>query len=104
MVCFADRRSVFNLLRCCRCSDLFEQLDLNSDFIVDIETGAFFDLPVDPKEKSLNMLNGIYYISDLSSDNSTYLNNIRLIPGREYEIKSDQTLICGNKEFRIEII
>ncbi|MCR5047513.1 MAG: FHA domain-containing protein [Saccharofermentans sp.] len=62
------------------------------------------DKSISPIHAQIKKADKVYYISDLSSDNSTYLNNIRLIPGREYEIKSDQTLICGNKEFRIEII
>lgn len=62
------------------------------------------DKSISPIHAQIRKYDRAYYISDLSSDNSTYLNNVRLLPGREYEIKSDQKLICGNKEFRIEII
>ena len=62
------------------------------------------DKSISPIHAQIRKNDRAYYISDLSSDNSTYLNNVRLIPGREYEIKSEQRLMCGNKEFRIEII
>ena len=45
-----------------------------------------------------------YYVSDLSADNSTFLNDIRLTPGQDYEIKSEQVLMCGRREFRIQIM
>lgn len=62
------------------------------------------DKSISPIHAQIKKADRVYYISDMSSDNSTYLNNIRLIPGREYEIKSDQTLICGTREFKIEIM
>ncbi len=45
-----------------------------------------------------------YYIRDLSNDNSTYLDNVRLEPQKDYEIKSGQTLMCSRIEFQIEIM
>ena len=45
-----------------------------------------------------------YYVRDISSDNMTFLDNIRLDARREYEIKNGQSLICGETEFRIEIL
>ena len=62
------------------------------------------DKGISPIHVQVKKVDRVYYVSDLSSDNSTYLNNIRLLPGREYEIKSDQTLMCGKREFKIEIL
>lgn len=62
------------------------------------------DKSLSPIHAQIRKIGKTYYASDLSSDNSTYLNDIRLQPGREYEIKSDQTLMCGKREFRIEIM
>ena len=62
------------------------------------------DKEISPIHAQIKKINRTYYVSDLSSDNSTFLNNVRLEPGREYEIKSDQTLMLGKREFKIEII
>lgn len=62
------------------------------------------DRSLSPIHAQIRKIGRNYYVSDLSSDNSTYLNNIRLQSGREYEIKSDQVLMCGQREFRIEIM
>ncbi|MCQ2516706.1 MAG: FHA domain-containing protein [Saccharofermentans sp.] len=45
-----------------------------------------------------------YFIRDLSRDNSTFLDNVRLEPQKEYEIKSGQTLLVSRTEFQIEIM
>ena len=45
-----------------------------------------------------------YYVCDLSADNSTFINNIRLTSGQDYEIKTGQVLMCGKREFGIEIM
>lgn len=45
-----------------------------------------------------------YYIRDLSNDNSTFLDNVRLEPQKDYEIKSGQTLLVSRTEFQIEIM
>lgn len=52
----------------------------------------------------IKKIGGNYYVSDLSTDNTTFINNVRLTPEREYEIKTDQVLMCGSHEFRIEIL
>jgi len=52
----------------------------------------------------IKRINKAYFIRDLSSDNSTYLDNVRLEPQRDYEIKSGQTLICGQIEYQIDIL
>ena len=62
------------------------------------------DKELSPIHAQIKKVNRTYYVSDLSTDNSTFLNNVRLEPGREYEIKSDQTLMLGRREFKIEII
>ena len=62
------------------------------------------DEGISPVHAKITRNGRTYYVSDLSSDNSTFLNNVRLLPGKDYEIKSDQTLICGKREYRIEIV
>ena len=52
----------------------------------------------------LKKIGSTYYVCDLSSDNSTFINNVRLAPGQDYEIKTGQVLMCGKREFRIEIM
>lgn len=67
------------------------------------------DIYVPDKEMSaihaqIKKIGNTYYVCDLSSDNSTFINNVRLTPGQDYEIKTDQVLMCGKREFRIEIM
>ncbi len=62
------------------------------------------DKEISPIHAQIKKVNRTYYVSDLSADNSTFLNNVRLEPGREYEIKSDQILMLGKREYKIEII
>ena len=52
----------------------------------------------------IKKIGNIYYVCDLSSDNSTFIDNVRLTPEQDYEIKTDQVLRCGRREFKIEII
>lgn len=79
-----------------------DKATIGSDrFLCDIFSS---DKGISPVHAEIKRVNRTYYVTDLSSDNSTYLNNVRLLPGRDYEIKSEQTLTCGNKDFRIEIV
>lgn len=52
----------------------------------------------------IKKIGSTYYVCDLSSDNSTFINNVRLASGQDYEIKTGQVLMCGTREFKIEII
>ena len=70
-------------------------------FLCDVYTP---DDAISPIHAQIRKIGRTYYVSDLSKDNSTFLNDMRLESGREYEIKSEQILMCGNKEFRIDII
>ena len=70
-------------------------------FLCDIFTP---DKGISPMHARIKKSGRTYYVSDLSSDNSTFLNDMRLDPGRDYEIKSGQSLMCGNREFQIDII
>ena len=79
-----------------------DKATIGSDrFLCDIFTP---DKEISPIHAQIRKAGRNYYVSDLSSDNTTFLNNVRLEPMREYEIKSDQTLMCGKREFRIEIL
>ncbi len=67
------------------------------------------DIYVPDKEMSaihaqIKKIGNTYYVCDLSQDNSTFIDNVRLTPGQDYEIKTGQVLMCGIREFRIDII
>ncbi len=47
--------------------------------------------------------NGIYQIADLKSKNGTYLNKMRLIPERIYDIKPGDNLMLANEKFIITV-
>lgn len=66
------------------------------DIFIDDESISPIHAEIKKTEKS-------YFICDISSDNSTFLDNVRLEPQKDYEVKSGQTLICSQKEFQIEI-
>lgn len=79
-----------------------DKATIGSDrFLCDLFTS---DRDISPVHAQIHKIGRTYYVSDLSSDNNTFLNNIRLEPGREYEIKSDQTLMLGKREYKIRII
>lgn len=79
-----------------------DKATIGSDrFLCDLFTP---DREISPVHAQIRKIGKTYYVSDLSSGNNTFLNNIRLEPGREYEIKSDQTLMLGKREYRIRII
>jgi len=62
------------------------------------------DKGISPIHAEFKKSGHIFYVSDLSDDNETYLDNIRLNPGRDFEIKNGQVLLCGKREFKIEIV
>lgn len=79
-----------------------DRATIGSDrFLCDIFSA---DKEISPVHVEIRKTGRTYYVSDLSADNTTFLNNIRLEPGREYEIKSDQTLMIGKREYNIQII
>ncbi|MBR1796958.1 MAG: FHA domain-containing protein [Clostridiales bacterium] len=59
---------------------------------------------ISPIHAQIRKVGKIYYASDLSADNATFLDNVRLDPGTEYEIKSGQVIRCADTEYRIEMI
>lgn len=64
------------------------------------------DICIDDEEisavhMSINLHDNKYFITDLSTNNESYIENIRMIPGKKYEIKNGQVLRCGNYEFDI---
>lgn len=44
-----------------------------------------------------------YYVTDISKDNTTYLDHRRLEPDKPYEVKNGQVLRCGEYDFDIVI-
>ncbi|HHW48865.1 MAG TPA: FHA domain-containing protein [Clostridiaceae bacterium] len=42
---------------------------------------------------------GLYFIKDMNSRNGTYLNNVRIDPGKEYEIKNNDRITLANSEY-----
>jgi len=46
---------------------------------------------------------GLYFIKDMNSRNGTYLNNIRIDPGKEYEIKNNDRITLANSEYTFVI-
>jgi len=46
---------------------------------------------------------GLYFIKDMNSRNGTYLNNTRIDPGKEYEIKNNDRITLANSEYTFVI-
>jgi len=46
---------------------------------------------------------GLYFIKDMNSRNGTYLNNARIDPGKEYEIKNNDRITLANSEYTFVI-
>ena len=44
-----------------------------------------------------------YYLRDISWDNETYIENRKILPDKQYEVKNGQTIRCGNYDFEISI-
>ena len=64
------------------------------------------DICIDSKSVSsihmqITVKGGSYYATDKSSNNESYIENIRMIPYKEYEIKNGQVLRCGDFDFDI---
>ncbi|MCR5592909.1 MAG: FHA domain-containing protein [Saccharofermentans sp.] len=70
-------------------------------FLCDIFTP---DKEISPVHAQIKKENRSYYVTDVSIDNTTFLDNVRLESGHDYEIKNGQTLMCGRREFKIEIL
>lgn len=78
-----------------------DKASIGSDrFLCDIYSP---DKEISPIHAQITKSGRTYYVRDVSSDNTTFLDNIRLEAGQDYEIKSGQTLMCGKREYKIEI-
>ncbi|MBP5180609.1 MAG: FHA domain-containing protein [Clostridiales bacterium] len=62
------------------------------------------DKEMSPIHAQIKKTGRSYYVTDVSVNNMTFLDNVRLDPKHDYEIKNGQTLMCGRREFKIEIM
>lgn len=52
----------------------------------------------------INKLGEQYTVTDLQSSNGTFVNGVRLLPNRPYQIKQDDVIRLANSNFRVNIV
>lgn len=57
---------------------------------------------ISPLHASISIRDGIYLLKDLSISNTTFIENKKIIPDKEYEIKNGQILSFGNYDFEFK--
>ena len=78
-----------------------EEATIGSDrFLSDI---FIDDDSLSPVQARIENINGTFFVTDLSVDSSTEINNTKLLPERRYEIKSGQVLRVGRFDLDIRI-
>ena len=67
-----------------------------SDIVID-------DDSVESQHATITFENKQYYLTDLSISHKTYIDDKSLLPGKRYEIKNNQKLTFGDKDYRFLI-
>ena len=57
---------------------------------------------ISPLHACISIRDGIYLLKDLSISNTTFIENKKIIPDKEYEIKNGQILSFGNYDFEFK--
>lgn len=63
--------------------------------IVDLTTYGGLERGVSRRHIQISYLNGMHTVADLGSTNGTWLNRVRLAPGKPYELHNNDRLILG---------